>query len=608
MRKTSSFLVLAVLLGLAAAAAASPGAGPAALASSQGTELWGGPGAKGIGNQGARFDTLVYVTAAAPAAGGVDFYAGGSVVATAPFTVAGNGVAVLATPDALAGKGAFLYRVRSDVPVSAWSETYNDTASGRFGVSLAAVPPAELLAPGDEATGGGADASASADPGRGRTNVGVLCVESAGQPCHLEVAVFSGGALAGTGAVEAVPGSAAQASIASLVPEAVDRPGLAFRLRLLSGRGLPYAVRNDNRTSDGTAIPLAVRRNAFSTAPTIAAFTASPATGCAPLETTFAWETTGAARVSISGVGSDLPPTGTAKATVLATGDFLLTATSSTGQTATKPLRVTITPSTPAPTPAPASTTVVTGGVVTGVLPAGTGPVTVTFTKQESTGSTFTVQGTAWVYTAGSTPGVDVVQITASGSCGTASAEFTAAVTTPGAPRIVTFESLPARGCAPSTGILLTWQTENVAQVMISGFEDVFAANGGVETTITGTTTFTLTAWGTDHTRVTAKLEVVVDPRLYVPLLAPSLVYVAPAATVVFDVDPGSVPSVADVRWTVVQMQSRGWVEPDPEVPGRFIYHAGPWGGVDVVRIIWVNGCGLGYSDFVAQVNGPVGP
>ena len=447
MRKTSSFLVIAVLLALAAVAPASPRAGAAALAASQGIDLWGGPGAKGAGAQGAQFDTIVYVTSAASAAGAVDFWTGGSIVATTPFTVPANGVAAIAAPAALAGKGAFAYNVRSDAAVTAWSETYNETSAGRYGVSLAAVLPSELLGPGDEATGGGADVSSSTEPGRARTNVGVVCASTAAQACRLEVAVFSAGSLAGSGTVESIPGGAAQSSLESLVPASAGKPALALRLRLLSGAGLPYVIRNDNKTSDGTAIPLAVKRGAFSTAPVILSFTASPASGCAPLETTFTWQTTGAAKVSISGVGNDLPANGSVKSTVNASGDFVLTATSLTGQTAVKPLQITITPSTPVPTPAPATVTAVTGGVVTGILPAGTGPVTVEFVKHESSGSTFTVQGTSWVYTSGITPGTDIVRITATGSCGPASADFTANIVPPGAPRIVRFESIPERGC-----------------------------------------------------------------------------------------------------------------------------------------------------------------
>jgi hypothetical protein len=604
MRKTSSFLVLAVLLALAATATASPGAGAPALAASVGTDLWGGPGAKGAGNQGARFDTIVYVTSPTSAAGAVDFWVGGSVVGTVPFTIPANGVAAITAPAGLAEKGAFAYNVRADADVTAWSETYNETSAGRYGVSLPAAPPAEFLAPGDEATGGGADVSTSTEPGRARTNVGVVCAATATQACRLEVAVFSAGALVGSGIVESIPGGGGQSSLLGLVPASADKPGITLRLRLLSGAGSPYVIRNNNQTSDGTVIPLAVKRGAFSTAPTIVSFTASPASGCAPLETTFAWETTGAAKVSITGVGNDLAPTGSAKATVSASGEFVLTATALTGQTSTRPLQVTITPSTPVPTPAPASVTVPTGGVATGIFPAGTGPLTVEFVTHESTGSTFTVQGAAWVYTAGNTPGRDVVKITASGSCGAASAEFTADVLAPGAPRIVRFESIPERACAPSTKILLTWQTENTTAVHISGFDDAFVATGGLDTTITSTSSFTLTAIGQNGQRATASLKVEMDPQLYVPRIDPASVFVPAGTTVQITVDPTSVPLVDEVRWVVVQMESRGSFQPDPDVADRYRYKAGAYSGIDIIRFLWVNGCGIGYTDFTSNVTG----
>lgn len=604
MRKTSSFLVIAGLLALAAAASASPGAGAAALAASPGTDLWGGPGAKGAGDQGARFDTIVYVTSPSPAAGAVDFLVGGAVVATEAFAVPANGVAAISAPEVLAGKGAFGYHVRSDAPVAAWSETYNENSAGRFGVSLAAALPSELLAPGDEATGGGVDASASTEPGRARTNVGVVCAATATQACRLEVAVFAAGSLAGLGTVETIPGSAKQEALATLVPGAAGKASLALRLRLLSGSGLPYAVRNDNRTSDGTAIPLAVKRNAFSTAPTIASFTASPTSGCSPLETTFSWETTGAAKVSISGVGTDLPPTGSFKATVSAGGEYLLTATSLTGQASTRSLQLTITPSTPAPTPAPASTMIATATVLTGILPAGTGPVTVEFVKHESSGSTFTVQGTSWIYTAGVTPGTDVVRLTATGSCGSATADFTAIVVAPGAPRILSFESIPSRGCAPSTEVLLTWRTEDATGVHVNGFPDYFGPNSGVATTLTQTTSFTLTAYNDSGPDATATLSVPIDPQRYDPVPVPGLANVAAGAIVEINIHPSSVPSFDGVRYFIVQRPTGGVVWKEPSVPGRYYYQAGRYSGTDIIRFLWVNGCGYGYGNFTAVVTG----
>jgi len=604
MRKTSSFLVLAALLALAAAATASPGAGAAALAASQGTDLWGGPGAKGVGVQGARFDTVVYVTSPTPAAGAVDFWTGGSIVATQPFTVQANGVVTIAAPETLGGKGAFAFNVRADAAVTAWSETYNETSAGRYGVSVGAANLGDLLAPGDEATGGGAEASSSTEPGHARTNVGVVCAGTATQACRVEVAAFAAGALVGSGTVESIPGGASQSSLEALVPATAGKAGLALRLRLVSGSGLPYAVRNDNRTSDGTLIPLAVKRGAFSTAPVIVSFTASPASGCAPLQTTFSWQTTGAAKVSISGVANDLPANGSFATTIATSGDYLLTATALTGQTSVKPLQVTITPSTPTPTPSPDSATVPAGGLVTGVFPAGIGPVTVEFVTQESTGSTFTVQGAYWIYTAGSTPGDDVVRITAAGSCGTSSAEFTARVVVPGAPVILHVESIPARGCAPSTNVLLTWQTENALGVDVNGFGELFVANGGVETTVTATTDFLITAIGADGATDSTTLTVPVDPQLYVPTLTPGSVNVLSGTNVVIDVNPGSVPSFEGVRWTIIQNQSRFTFAVDGSVPGRYRYRAGQYTGVDVIRFLWVNGCGIGYTDFTSSVTG----
>jgi hypothetical protein len=604
MRKTSSFLVLAALLALAAVVTASPGPGRAALAASQGTELWGGPGAKGAGDQGALFDTIVYVTSPAPATGAVDFWVGGSLVATEAFAIQANGVAAIPAPAVLAGTGAFAYHVRAEAAVTAWSETYNETAAGRYGVSLAAAAPSDLLAPGDEATAGGAEVSSSTEPGRARTNVGVVCAATATQACRLEVAAFSAGALVGTGTVEAIPGGAGQSSLEALVPAAAGKAGLALRLRLVSGSGLPYAIRNDNRTSDGTAIPLAVKRGAFSTAPAIGSFTASPASGCAPLATTFSWQTTGAAKVSISGVANDLPPNGTTTATIETSGTYVLTATALTGQSSVLPLQVTITPSTPTPTPVPDNATLPTGGLVTGVFPAGIGPVTIEFLQQESAGSTFTPQGVFWIYTAGTTPGTDVVRITATGSCGPASAEFTARVAAPGAPMVVHVESVPERGCAPSTNVLLTWQTENAIGVDVSGFGELFVANGGVETTVTATSDFVITAIGADGTTDSAVLTVPVDPQLFVPILNPGAAQVDAGTLVVIDVDPASVPELTGVRWTVLQNQSRFTFAPDPVIPGRYRYRAGSYSGIDRIRFLWVNGCGIGYTDFTSNVTG----
>src|SRR5512140_2856198 len=196
-RLTAIFLA-AVLFLLLPAASPLRAEGPSVA---QGADLWGGPGAKGTGVAGSLFNTIIHVSSSSAATGTIEFWAGGSVAATSPFSIPALGVANISTPDALSGMGAFLYRVRSDASVSAWSETYNDTTSGRFGVSFAAVAATDLLNAGDEANGGGADASASTAQGRARTNVGVLCNPGSVGDCQLEVAAFDDGALLGTGTV-----------------------------------------------------------------------------------------------------------------------------------------------------------------------------------------------------------------------------------------------------------------------------------------------------------------------------------------------------------------------------------------------------------------------
>src|ERR1017187_1567991 len=97
-----------------------------------GTDLWGGPAAKGVGTN-ARFDTNIYVSSVAAATCSIDFLVGGATLTSVPFTLSTRGVAVIPARAAVDGMGVFLYHLRSDSPVNAWSETFNDTPAGRFG-------------------------------------------------------------------------------------------------------------------------------------------------------------------------------------------------------------------------------------------------------------------------------------------------------------------------------------------------------------------------------------------------------------------------------------------------------------------------------------------
>ena len=592
-------------LGIASLVFALTAASALQAAAPAGTDLWGGPAAKGIGTN-ARFDTNIYVTSVGAASGSIDFLLGGATLASVPFAVSTRGVAVVAAPAAGDGMGAFLYHLRSGASVNAWSETYNDTPAGRYGTVSTAFPVSDFLAPGDEAWGGGADASSSSAAGRARTNVGVLCSPLSTQGCTVEVAAFDAGAPSGVGQIYTIPGSVGQQSLATLLPGTAEKSKLALRFRMLTGAGLPYAIKNDNLTGDGSNLSLSVSRGAFSTAPIIANFTISPSSGCPPLTVTATWSTMGADHVNITGAAGDLATSGTATFTVVSTGDITLTAVALSGATATSTRKITLQPPANPPTPTPATATVGTGQVVTGSIPvAYTGTlVAVTFDKHESTGSTFTVNGNQFTYRAGSATGTDVVRLTVpGGACGTATATFTATVIVPGDPAIVFFTADPARGCAPSTNVVLQWQTLNAGTVTINPVVAPFglAQSGSVGWTITGDTTFTLNAFPLlGGEPIQQSITVPIDPRAYVPVLTPNNVTVAASSGYVFFTATG-VPVPTLLAYLLLQSQSGGQVSfADP--PGTFAYFPGPFPGTDIVRIFYTNGCGSSYSEFRATV------
>jgi hypothetical protein len=578
-------------------------AGPAlAAGAAQGTDLWGGPGAKGAGLS-AHFDTTVFVTGAFAASGTVEYWVGGAVVDSAAFSIPARGTAAVATPSTLDGLGAFLIRVRADVPVGAWSETYNETPGGRFGLAIPAFGPADFLNPGDEATGGGA--SASSDPAASRTNVGVLCSGNGTQPCQAEVSVYDAGTFLGAGTLSGSPGSASQQSLAALVPAAAGKTVLTLRFRVVAGASQPYAILNDNGTSDASLLPLAVTRGAFSTAPVITSYVLSPTSGCAPLPVTATWTTTGAVKVSLSGVSGDLPPSGSKTFNVNATGDLVLTAYAASGISSSQTLRVTLTAPADPPTPSPSTATVVVGKKVNGLLPPTIGTVTYAFAQQQSTGSTFSILYNQFVYTAGSVAGTDVVTLTTTGPCGDVTSTFTATVTAtpppPGKPVIVSFTAEPPEGCAPAN-VLLSWTTQNVVAVDLPGVPTLgpLPANGAVPVTLNIPTTFTLTAYNAAGASVSTTLLVPVDLTAYTPIIDPAVNNQIWAENASILVTVTGVPDPSRLRIVTSKNESGGSFS--PVGPGLYVYQAGPNPGQDVYRVFYTNGCGNAYGEFKATV------
>jgi len=594
-------------LGAASIAVALAAVGALQAAAPAGTDLWGGPAAKGQGLN-ARFDTNIYISSVTAATGSIDFLVGGATVASVPFALSTRGVAVVAAPAAVDGLGAFLYHVRSDASVNAWSETFNDTPGGRFGTVNTAFPVSDFLAAGDEAWGGGADASSSTAAGRARTNVGILCSPLSAQDCTVEIAAFDGsdGAPVGLGQIVTIPGSAAQQALSTLLPATAEMSGLSLRFRVLIGAGLPYAIKNDNLTSDGNSISLSVARRAFSTAPIINSFTLAPSSGCPPLLVTATWTTTGADHVIISGASGSLPANGSTTFTVFSTGDVILTAIGASGATSTAPQRVTLQPFAGTPTPIPSAATLSTSNGVTfataqGVIPFTTDTVTVSFDQHQSANSTFVLNGSAWTYTAGTTAGVDIVRLTSTGPCGTATATFTATVVVPGSPVITSFTAQPTRGCTPAN-VVLSWTTQNARSVTIDQVPANFplSPNGSAGATILDTTTFKLTALALVGTKTaTRNLTVLVDTQPFTPILSPSNVTVVAGSGDVL-VTVSGVPDLSLLSVVYVRNDSQSQFRRSG--PGVFLYTPGLFPGTDIVRVFFTNGCGAQFAVFQATL------
>lgn len=594
-----------LLLAICAAFVAPAARAQYTYGAAQANELWGGPGAKGTGASGSHFDTTVTVSAIlAPATGTIDFWAGGTIRASVPFSLPARGVFIVPAPDVLDGAGAFLYHVTSSAAVLAFSETANETANGSYGLGISSFTTADFLNPGDEATGGGAQDST--DPTQSRTNAGILCSPASAQTCQMELAVFSAGALMGTGTLTAPAGGAGQSPLSALVPAASGLSGLGVRVRILQGIAQPYVIRNDNRSSDGTQLPLAVTRGAFSTAPSITSYTVSPGTGCAPLAVTLSWTTTGASKVSISGVTGDLPANGSTTVTLLTSTDLVLTATSSTGATASMPRHVSISPAASVPTPSPAIGQVAIGGTLTGIIPpAPAGTVTASFTQQQSTGSTISLNGGNWVYVGGTVAGTDVVTFTATSACGPVTADLTVTVLPPGAPEIIAFTADPPLGCAPQN-VVLSWQTLNAVRVQISGL-GYLSPNGAIGTTISSDTVFTLSAKGANGQSSDRTIKVLVDSGIPAPSLSPS----SSATLSVGTTTTFKVGNVANLKGLVVSFDQNNsgatlfnqGSDGLPTPSEVFTYQAGSTPNTtDIVRFWYHNGCGWGYSLFTAHV------
>ena len=208
-------------------------------------------------------------------------------------------------------------------------------------------------------------------------------------------------------------------------------------------------------------------------------------------------------------------------------------------------------------------------------MPFTANPVTITFDRQDSGNSTFTLRpaaasGPTWPADAGT----DIVSHRGR-PCGPASATFPAVVP-PGKPAITSFTSEPTVGCSPAQ-IVVSWTTINSTGVFSDQIPSLFTLppNGSFPVTITSATTFLLTAYGTTPGQTAqASLTVPVDFVKYYPILDKNNLIVAPSSVTLINVT--GVPDPTLLRRVYVQNQSGSFFV-GTGVPGQFSYLAGPF-------------------------------
>ena len=237
--------------------------------------------------------------------------------------------------------------------------------------------------------------------------------------------------------------------------------------------------------------------------PRIRQFTATPMTVAKGETVTLVWETEDADRVTIDAIGS-VAPNGAATVTVNEATTYVLRAENDYGEvSATVAVSVTEPPGVEAPqvirflaTPAQ----VPSGGATTLVWEVrNSDDVTITEIGQvgSSGSSTVTVSETK------------TFTLTARNEAGevNATAVVTVADSTPA--KILEFKAMPAVAKGPGDPVVLSWSTENAAQVSIVGIGDV-AASGSVTVNPVVRTTYVLIAYGL-NSEVSSEVTVTIE-------------------------------------------------------------------------------------------------
>jgi uncharacterized cupredoxin-like copper-binding protein len=233
-------------------------------------------------------------------------------------------------------------------------------------------------------------------------------------------------------------------------------------------------------------------------------FEASPRSIQPGQQSTLSWTTSGAATVSISGVGA-VTLNGSTTVSPTVTTTYTLSATSSDGKTVTAPVIVTVstgtvpqivvfvvTPSTIDPGNSAKLCWQVTGATSISILPG--------------VGSNLNANDCATVSPSAST----TYTLTATNATGQIQANATLNV---GAVRITSFTANPVTSTAAGNPVVLSWTTQNASSVVLIGSElgaQTLPVNGSLTITPITNSVYTLTAYGPGGQTVSSTISVFV--------------------------------------------------------------------------------------------------
>jgi hypothetical protein len=241
--------------------------------------------------------------------------------------------------------------------------------------------------------------------------------------------------------------------------------------------------------------------------PQVIRFEASPTNIISGESSTLSWTTSGADRVDISGVGTNLPLSGSRVVSPTVTTTYTLTATAGTGpdaRTVSAPVVVTV-----------------TSGMASRILTFSLNPTTINVGG--SSQLCWNVEGAT---TVSISPGIGTVKamdcttvsptstttyiLTAFNGTGSVTASATLTV---GSVKILTFAQTPEFSTSAGNPVVLSWTTQGATSVVITGFGltgQTLPSNGSITVNPNTNTDYTLTAYGDGGQSVSAVIHVFV--------------------------------------------------------------------------------------------------